>query len=176
MLSRLIQEVKNAELNIDEMKALVGDTCNVIADRDLTINDVFDTIRKGCIIVLLLKGKTKHGHYIGITIDNRKECINFYDPYGLHIEILSTLAGGEITNFLFELQTALPRYKLDINMRPMQKMNDKTSTCGRFCTIRVMCKNLSNNQFNDMLDNPIMLKSADDIVTLMTLYRDLLKL
>lgn len=176
MLNRLIQEVKNREINIDDLKALVGDTCNVVSDRDLTINDVFSTIKDKAIIILLLKDKSQHGHYVAISIDNRKECINFYDPYGLHVEILSALAGGEITNFLFELQTALPRYKLDINMRKMQKMNEKVSTCGRFCVLRVMCKNLSNNQFNDLLDNPLMLKSADDISVAMTMYKDLLKL
>ena len=176
MLKRLLDNAIRSELNIDEMKTLVGNDCNVVIDRDLNVNDVFDTIQKGCIIVLLLKGKAKHGHYIAITIDKRREIINFYDPYGLHIEILSSIAGGEITKFIFEVQTALPRYKLDMNMRAMQKMNNEIATCGRFSVLRVMAKHLSNNEFNNLFDDALILKTVDDIVTIMTLYRDLLKL
>ena len=175
-LIRLIDESKNKELTINDIMSMSMGKFLVKADRDLNVNDVFQTIKDKAIIVLLLRGKSMNGHYVAITINDNNQAISMYDPYGFHLDALSDVAGQEIANFLFELQTALPRYKLEMNMTRIQKLNDNISTCGRYALMRCFCKKLSNAQFNELIEGPLILKNSDDIITAMTCWYDLMSL
>ena len=175
-LTRLIDNIKKKEITIVEMQDLSLEKFDVRTDSDLNINDVFKTIQTGAIVILLLKGKAKNGHYVSVVLDDKNKRISLYDPYGLHIQMLSDLAGNELTNFLFELQQALPSYKLEMNLVRVQKLNDRIATCGRYAILRCFCKKLNNLEFNELLQEPLILKTSDDIASVMTCWYDLMRM
>ena len=175
-LTRLIDKIKKEVLTINDMLTLSLGKFDVKADRELSTDDVFRTIQTGAIIILLLKGKAKNGHYVSVVVDDKHNRISLYEPYGLHLDVLSDLAGTELTNFLFELQQALPSYKLEMNLVRVQKLNDTVATCGRYAVLRCFCKKLNNSQFNELLQEPLILKTSDDIASVMTCWYDLMRM
>ncbi len=173
-LQKFIEKAKKSELTTNDMAEMSLNRFDVKLDRDLDIKDVWKTLQTKATIVLLLKGQENEGHYISITIDEKRKVISFFDPYGFHPNILSNISGEEITNFLFQVQTALPFHKLEINLRKIQKLDNSTSTCGRWCLMRCFLKNLSNQEFNQLFDEPLILKNPDDIITALTVWHDMI--
>lgn len=106
--------------------------------------------------LILFETKKNYGHWVCIIMDTNKNSIYFFDSYG-------TFPDDELkyipNNFksvskqdyaylsqLFE-QAMDDGYKIDYNEYVLQGADEKISTCGRWCGIRLLLRNLSNDEF-----------------------------
>lgn len=134
---------------------------------------LFKIFAKTNFLILLVKSPMiDMQHYICVLMNHKNKSIIFYDSYGMNFNELSKLMGIDSTFFnnqLYSLADNL-KYKIDINTRQMQKMDDKINTCGRWVLMRAQYNNMSNKEFNNMIiDFCGNTYKPDEIITLMTM-------
>jgi hypothetical protein len=118
-----------------------------------TIDDLFGHLDK--IILLYLMESLDTGHWVCLIRNKKLNSITFFDSYGLKPDEEEKFAKktirdktGENYKYLFYLLTKSmikSNYKIYIN--PYKLQGPGSFTCGRFCSLRLLEKNLSNKEF-----------------------------
>lgn len=109
-----------------------------------SLNEVLG--RKGAVIILY-ETRKNYGHWVGLfRVDKRT--VEFFDPYGL---MPDEELGFIDDNFREESGQSVPhltallaasRDKIIYNQFPLQKLAKNTSTCGRWCGLRIALRQL----------------------------------
>lgn len=138
-----------------------------------TIDDAFDSLGR-CIFLFLTQSPTS-GHWL--TMFRKGNVIEYFDSYGekpeaqrcwLSEDQLEAL--GEEEPFLMNLLKKSP-YKVFYNTVKYQKNREDLNTCGRWGVARLICKDMDNRQFYNLVKEEMKKKnitSMDDWVALFT--------
>ena len=149
--------IKDYALSDADLRKILGDDIKILTYPELenlhSADDLFDS--KGrCIILFLIQGPTS-GHWCCLM--NKKNGIYFFDPYGEapdeQQECLpqSKLAQLDMDKpFLTKLlrESGRPVY---YNTYPYQKDKSGINTCGRWCAVRLLYADKSDEYFNKVV-------------------------
>ena len=139
-----------------------------------TIEEAFDTLGR-CIFLFLTKSETS-GHWLAM-FKRDARTIEYFDSYGekpeaqrnwLPEEMLEKLGQAEpfLTNLLRK-----SKYRVYYNTYAYQTDKDDINTCGKWCLARLICKDLSNLQFYNLVKTDMKkrgLTQMDDWVAIFT--------
>lgn len=128
-----------------------GVPCQFITyDQMCQINDV-NQLLPASLILYQLEGPNGCGHFCCIFKNNRK-IINYFDPLGYVVDGTLKEMDPEIKQethhdrkYLTRLLASPGRGGVDYN--PDHLQSSSADTCGNWCAIRLLCANMSNQQF-----------------------------
>jgi hypothetical protein len=170
--------VRNGELysfSDTDMKKITQNKYNIYLYHDLSkytnINDVLGS-NKGAII-LFQNESANSGHWCCIWLDDNT--LHFFDSYGLrpddelqysqyNLRIHNNKAVPHLSHLIDQ-----SKYKLEWNKYKLQKMRDKTNTCGRYAGYRLLHRSMTNEDFAKLLQSN-KYYDADFWVTLLTAH------
>jgi hypothetical protein len=133
-----------------------------------SIEEAFDPLGR-CVFLFLTENENT-GHWL--CMFKRDNFIEYFDSYGQKPE---AQRGWLTTEELDELGQSEPylmnllkrsKYKVYYNTVPYQKDKRDYNTCGRWCVARLICKDMSNQQFYNVATKSGY--SPDDWVALFT--------
>ena len=174
MSKKIPQEIKAYPLsNTDIQKVLEPDT-RIFTYPDFarmsSIDEAFDELGR-CIFLFLTESKTS-GHWLCMI--KRGDTIEYWDSYGEKPEAqrkwlsrgeLDALGQGE--PYLFNLLKQ-SGYKVYYNTHKYQKTSSVDNECGRWCCMRLVCKDISNDEFMKLINRSMKenkLRTPDDVVS-----------
>ena len=106
----------------------------------------------------LVEGATMSGHYTAVIFNKSKNTLYFWDSYGQLPDTHIPVVGGVIDpQKLYDRSSLLIDHVLDagINVdysnQKNQLISNNSATCGRWCVLRLLFHNLTNDQFNSQL-------------------------
>lgn len=174
MTENIPTEIKAYALSNDDIQRILKPDTRIFTYPDFatfdTIDDAFDDLGR-CIFLFLTESKTA-GHWLCMM--KRGDTIEYWDSYGekpeaqrswLSQDELEELGQGEpyLLNLLQQ-----SGYKVYYNTHKYQKTSPIDNECGRWCCARLVCKDISNDEFlklvkKGMKDNK--LRTPDDWVS-----------
>jgi hypothetical protein len=166
-----VNEAKEYPLGDDDIEKLLGKTfifSYPYLDDVAHIDDVFD--KKGRSIMLFLTQDENTGHWI--CMHKNKEGIHYFDPYGIPPEGNKVWLNKEQLEELDQLHPRLIQlfresgYPIFYNNHEFQIDKKGINTCGRHCVSRLYFKDLSLEQYKDMIDKSGL--TPDDFVIKLT--------
>jgi hypothetical protein len=177
-VKNILKEYENIALSDKQVLKLINGRANLILYPDLHKYDNIDEILEpygACI--LLFEAKPKYGHWCCIFKINDK-LLEFFNPYGgypddslEYIPMHFRLISDQYYPYLSLLMYYSP-YELSYNEHAFQKHGKNIKTCGRWCSIRLVFRNYSLEEFHNLIKN--LEKefgiNGDEVVTLLTMY------
>lgn len=142
--------------NFDILK-LLHNKVNIILYPDLHKYENIDQLLDpyDCCIILY-ESKPRYGHWIALIKKN--DSIEFFNPYGglpdASLKLIDPefrAQSNQLLPYLKRLMYKSP-YELNYNEFQFQRKGFDIKTCGRHCTVRVMCKVINIYQYKDLLD------------------------
>lgn len=139
-----------------------------------SIDEAFDSLGR-CVFLFLTKSETS-GHWL-MMFKRDAKTIEYFDSYGekpeaqrkwLPQELMDDLGEGE--PYLMNLLRG-SNYRVYYNTFEYQKDKDDINTCGRWALARLICKDLSNLEFHNLVKSDMKkrgLKLMDDWVAIFT--------
>jgi hypothetical protein len=167
-----LNDVKEYALSNDDIQRILEPDTKIFAYPKFAemkhIDEAFDPLGR-CIFLFLTKSPTS-GHWL--TMFKRDGHIEYFDSYGekpeeqrewITQEMLDELGEGQ--PYLMDLLKR-SRVKVYYNTYAYQKDKDDINTCGRWAVARLMCMDMSNLQFYNLVKGSG--KTPDDWVSLFT--------
>jgi hypothetical protein len=180
MERKLINTYKRIALSNKDLLQLVNGQANVVTYPQLVnVNNLDQILQPYGACFLLYESRPKYGHWCALlkTQDEKGSLIEFFDPYGgfpdsqrKYIEPLFRERSGQSIPHLTWLLYNSP-YDLSYNEYQFQKHDKNVRDCGRWCVLRILLKDLSLNQFQQLFYN----QYSDDLATLFTMRPNQLK-
>ena len=182
-IKNIIKKYEDIALSDKEVLKLVDGKCNVILYPDLhkyqSIDQVLDPYGS-CLLLFAAQVKPNYyGHWCCINrVENNNNKIEFFNPYGGYPDDSLNYISGEIRResnqdlpYLSELLLKSP-YDLSYNQYKFQKHSDHIKSCGRWCALRILLKNLSLIEFNNLIKKLTkkFKLTNDQLVTILTMY------
>ena len=166
-MDKLIDKLEEKPLsNKDLMKSLNNQTKILKYDQLSRYNNISDVLYPYNNFILLYQNeKLNSGHWVCV-LKNR-DCIEFFDPYGLFIDEQMNFLNYKQPLYLSKLLLD-SGYKIIYNNKRFQEFGSDVNTCGRHVLIRLICRHLNLKQYQDLYKNQKL--NPDDIVTMMTSY------
>lgn len=118
------------------------------------------------------------GHYVCLFIKNGTDLF-WWDSYGMNLNGLeysnwlgTTQDGMLVKKYLYKLLDAWKgkQNRIIYNFKKYQKLNKDVATCGRHASVRLLYKDLDNDQYERFLKYKSI--DMDDLVTLLTCLAD----
>lgn len=159
----------NYSLSDKDMLKLVPDTNIITYDKLQNYNRIDDVLKNNMCVILYLT-KKNYGHWTCIfKYDNNT--IQIFDSYGTkpdnqiqwipqYFKSYKNVGIPYLTYLLYQSP-----YNINYNNYRLQKMNNKITTCGRWCAVRLWFKHLDEEEFNNMFKK---YKNKDKIIVEMT--------
>tara|TARA_R110002153_G_C13100503_1_gene476507 strand:- start:30 stop:605 length:576 start_codon:yes stop_codon:yes gene_type:complete len=178
-IDQAIKQAESISLSGQDLKDITDGKCNIFRYSDLMDKNTIDEVlgQFGAAI-LLYQTERDYGHYAAIFIshDNPNVLI-FYDSLGLTIDkelkfstFNSKNMGGVAQFHLTEL-IQKSKYKVISNTKKLQKGLFDNNTCGRFASMRIVFRKMTNKQFNFVLSSN-KYYDADYAVSILTVPHD----
>lgn len=162
---KLIKENKREELSDDDLiKLLHGRTKIVPYDEITNYKSAEQLLAPYGNAIILYLDTPNSGHWS--TVINRGDHYEFFDSYGQQIdEVLPLMKHSGKTPYLWNL---LEKTKMPVIWNPykLQSDNSEIATCGYYCFLRIMYKDLPLKKFIKIFTNKK--KSPDYIASLLT--------
>ena len=160
-----------------------GRSPNVVEYQDVINARDIDDVFKGQDAVILFypnfqSGGSVAGHYVSLLRHPESHTILFYDPYGLKPDTQKRFAGKQKDELYDERENTLIRHLLnsgwnvDYNEHVHQSKAQGVATCGRHSLNRILYKDLTNDQYNQLIRHATKkygLGNIDDTVSTMWL-------
>lgn len=178
MSDDLLQQIKAYSLSNDDINEILEPDTKIISYPKFgemsSIDEAFDNIGR-CVFLFLTESESS-GHWLCM-FKRADNVIEYFDSYGgkpeaqrawLSEEQLDDLDEGE--PYLMNLLKA-SGYKVYYNTVKYQTDKNDINTCGRWITARLICKDMSNQQFYNLVREQMKeegVKSPDDWVALFT--------
>jgi len=104
-------------------------------------------------MIVLYESKPHVGHWVTINKVG-PDLIEFFDPYSVRPDKEFKWVSQNYKKYprLSQLMKESP-YKLSYNEHKLQKWKKGVNTCGRFAVLRVILKNKSLKEFNDLMNS-----------------------
>jgi hypothetical protein len=177
MSNRILQKYEDISLSDKHIFNILDGKFNLVLYPDLikykSIDDVLGRY-KAC--VLLFEAKENYGHWCCLWKLNNKT-VSFFNSYGGYpddsldyIPHHFAKVSNQDKPYLSILLDKSP-YDLTYNEYDYQKHNKKIRTCGRHVCVRLICRNMSDDQYHDyiMYFTKKYNIDPDEMVTLLTL-------
>lgn len=122
----------------------------------------------GKLILFVKHDGSEIGHFC-LLFRHQRSGLHFFDPYGMGLRRVL-----EVTNSTTLLEQLLQGTEVHINKHAFQHMKDgkrAINTCGRHCITRWNACHLTPKEYESLMHHRAL--SPDEIVTLMTMERDL---
>ncbi len=175
-----LTKAKSLSLSDKQVLKLVKKKAKVVLYSDLHKYKSIEQLLEPYGAVFLLYQNTKNtGHWVCVfkrKSKSGKTIVECFDPYGqkgidtelnwLPMSERKKL-GTDIAYLSQLLHDAPSKWQIEYNNHPFQKYGNNIATCGRWASLRLMCRDLSLSEFKKMF-NPKN-KHSDDIATLLTL-------
>ena len=167
----MLRRYEDIALSNNEILELVNGKANIIIYHDLhNYKNIDDILGKYDACFILFESQPRYGHWCLLFKMNNNE-LEFFNPYGGFPDDTLEYINEDFKNksnqnlpYLSILMYNSP-YELYYNEYPFQKKDKNIKTCGRWCSIRLICRNYSLEEFAHMFNN----KYGDKLVTLLTL-------
>lgn len=176
-MEETLRKIKGYALSNDDINEILEPDTKVFAYPRFAemshIDEAFDKLGR-CVFLFLTQSETS-GHWA--CIFKRKNYIEYFDSYGkkpedqrnwISQEQLDRLGEGE--PYLWNLLRN-SGYQVYYSTYPYQSDRDDINTCGRHAVARLICKDLSNKEYYNLVMSEMKahkLKSPDDFVALFT--------
>lgn len=157
-MDKIIHRAESIDLSGRDIKRMVGGKTSIMAYEQLkTYSSLEEVLSPFGSCVLLYQTRENYGHWV-VLIDRGNKLLEFYDSYGLapdeelkldnafHLRI----HGGKITPHLGAL-IQKGGWSVQYNHEQLQEQLSDINTCGRYCVMRLLYKDLSIRKFNDLL-------------------------
>ena len=174
----IIKQYQDIALSNHEVLKLVDGKANVILYPDLHKYDTIDEILDpygACI--LLFEAQPHYGHWCCV-FKIGKNLIEFFNPYGgypddslKHIPSrFRKISNQDYPHLSWLLINS--RYDLSYNEHRFQSHGPDIKTCGRWCAVRLLCRNMPLDEFYKMIKHytKMFKLNGDEFVTLLTMY------
>lgn len=169
-----MEEVKEYSLTNDDIQRILDPDTNILTYPQFnSMNDIdecFDSL--GRCVFLFLTTSPSSGHW-SCMFKRNNNTIEYFDSYGGKPEAPRSWLTKDQLEGLGQSERSLwnllkkSGYKVYYNTFPYQKNRDDLNTCGRWCVARLICKDLSNLQFYNVVKNGMKekgFKGTDDWV------------
>lgn len=177
-LKSVIENFEDVPLSDFTIKHCLKDKINIISYLDL-INetDILNIFKKDFNnnVILHFPDNTRNtGHWVALWLDDNNFTIHFYDPYGDTVDTnikQSALLQHSNNKTKYSLTHLLDKFKSQggnvlHNPYRNQKMLSSIQTCGRWCIIRLMHKDMNDEEFKNYIKfNDL---NPDFIITMLT--------
>lgn len=166
----VVQDAMMKPLSSLEIARIVGSPLTIIEYGELAkYSDLSQVLTPEMPLVLLYETAPQYGHWVCL-IDHGTH-IEFMDSYGIppdgELDWVTQHMREELGEEVPHLTKLLGNRPVKYNLVELQ--GEDTSTCGRYCCVRLLLKNMS------LLDWALMLVSGslepDQLVTVLTLLR-----
>lgn len=178
-MTETLRQIKGYALSNEDINRILEPDTKVFSyPRFAEMNSIEEAFDKlGRCVFLFLTVSESSGHWI--CMFKRNGHIEYFDPYGmkpeeqrkwLPQEQLDELGQGEPYLITLLRKSRMPVY---YNTYPYQSDKDDINTCGRWCVARLICKDLDNKSFNNLVKEEMKqngLTSMDDFVALFTYH------
>jgi hypothetical protein len=174
-MQNIIDYYKNVALSDKQVLELVEGNANIVLYPELhrysSLNQILDPYG-ACF--LLYEAEPRSGHWCCLvrTHDELGPLIEFMDPYGKfpdsqrhYIPENFRKISNQDCPHLTYLMLESPE-EMSYNQYPFQKHGDQIRSCGRWCALRIMFKDLSLQQFKELFLG----KYSDDVATFLTAF------
>jgi len=176
-LDHAIQQAEAITLTDGDLRTLTDGKCRVMLYSDLMKFDNIDAVLNphGAVILMYQTNERLFGHFVCLFRDaKRKDRLIFYDSYGLKMDDELKFSKWNVRNMgglVPHLSDLIhqSRYSVESNMKRMQRNNKDYNTCGRYAALRIIFRELTNDQFNYMLASNKHFDS-DYAVSILTMY------
>ena len=148
-----MDEIIGKALSNHEINDALNGKVNIMTYQELTRYDnILDALGKHKNLVLLYETKNNSGHWICI-FETPNKMISFFDSYALppDDELYFVSDKFRIENNMYfphlsKLLLECPR-KIEYNHHQFQKLSPAINTCGRWCIVRLLLKNIPLKKF-----------------------------
>jgi len=138
-----------------------------------TLKQLLPSKNSGKIILFIKHDGSQIGHFC-LLFRHERSGIHFFDPYGLGLRKVLEVTNS--TTYLEELLHKIQskHHNVHINRHAFQQMKDgnqAVQTCGRHCITRWNACHMTPKEYEGLMHHRSL--SPDEIVTIMTIERDL---
>lgn len=178
LYENIIDKYKDIALSDKQVLNLIDKKANLILYPDLhKYNTIDEILRPYNACILLFEAKPNYGHWCCIfKID--ENLLEFFNPYGGYpddsldyIPMRFRKISNQYYPHLSYLMLNSP-YELSYNEHKFQKHDKNIKTCGRWCALRLICKDMSLKQFHKFINygTDALGIDGDKFVTLLTMH------
>lgn len=168
-LIKLVHDHKDLALSDVDLMTLMKNDANVVSYRDLpkysSIDDLFGHHH---VCFILYEWKPSYGHWTLLSRSDR--LLEFFDPYGkfpdsqlAHVPEPWRTQSHQNVKWLSKLMIK-SNYDLSYNEYKFQKLDEDTKTCGRWCVVRALLRDLPLEDFKRLF----LSKDGDMLATVIT--------
>lgn len=157
----LIDEIEGEPLSTREIRRMVGPKVPVIPYSSLRNYSSLDQLVGDHGAIILYRSSPTYGHWVALTPGPRFGDVSYYDSYGRNVDVyLKKLSKDQaielgqdvpyLAHLIDEAFNSGQLRMLHTNTKAVQSRGDM-ATCGRYAALRVIYKNLSHEDFNQMI-------------------------
>jgi len=172
----MLKRLANIALSNTDITDLLDDKVKILLYPDIIKFKTIDELLKpfGAVIILF-ESKPNYGHWCAIWKLN-KNTVSFFNSYGgypddslLHIDEGFRWISNQKYPYLSHLLVQSP-YNLTYNEYNYQAHSQDIKTCGRWCVLRILLRDLNDDQFHKFVVDNIRRYhiTPDELVTLLT--------
>lgn len=160
------EKIKQIPLSGEEVLYLTNGKAEIITYQQLKIHENIYTVMgpyRACI--LLIETRQNYGHWVCF-FEKENGNIEYFDSYGYfpddELEFINEKFRKENGEWHSELLRKLYNSGRKIEYNDYRLQGPKTSTCGRWCALRINHKDMSIEEFAKLFINKVL--SPDDIL------------
>lgn len=171
-MDNIIKKYEDIALSDQEVLKLVNTEANIILYPDLyKYNNIDEILEPYGAAFILFCAKPNYGHWcLLFKLDDNT--LEFFNPYGgfpddslkfipKHFRSVSNQNSPILSYLLMNSP-----YELTYNEHQFQKKEKNVKTCGRWCSVRLLSRDLSLKEFTKFFKN----KYGDKLVTVLTMW------
>ncbi len=154
----LVKRAQSDELSGADINRMLRGSCPIIPYSKLSqYNNIDDVLGPNQCAVILYEMIENEGHWTCI-FRNKKGRLVFYDSLGYPMDSELVFVNkyrkkNDMPTEQKELTRLVGNEKVISNTESVQEDKANISTCGRFSVMRLLLRDLSNKQFNDIFMN-----------------------
>ena len=175
-MNKILKNLKSYSLSSIDMMKMINNKANLITYPEIANYDnIEDLMGKDKAVIILYLTDENYGHWTTVFLNPKEDTLIFFDSYGMKPDteikwiknnpILKEYPKDPLTRLIKLMSDS--KYKIDYNDHKLQKTNNDIATCGRWVGIRLLMRNLTNEQFFELFKSYDNL-TPDDIVTLLS--------
>lgn len=147
-MDKVILSNENKDLTDTELRIITNNKCDIISYHELVnYNNIDDVLGEYKAVIILYETSYNRGHFVCLHI-NEKNQLEFFDPYGMPVDKELNWA---IYNNQPYLSNLIDKSNYDFieNKIRLQVWNNHTNTCGRWCALRIVFREVQLKEFQN---------------------------
>lgn len=168
-IERMVNYFKDQDLSGQDIEKLIHKPVVLYSDLKnySSLNQLLG--KEGYVVIMYQTSSVSTGHFVCLFLKNN--VIHFQDSYGFKpdSEIQYAQYDQKLPRYLSQLIESDGR-PIVWNKHDFQSKNPNVATCGRWSCLRILLKDLSNQQFQNLFySNNCSYLTPDNLVTMLTL-------